>query len=61
MVEAQAVDRVHRIGQEREVVITRYIVRDSVETVCSTLSKSIIERKTVLTEYSMFNGSNKIS
>jgi SNF2 family DNA or RNA helicase len=33
MVEAQAVDRVHRIGQEREVWITRYIVRDSIETV----------------------------
>ena len=33
MVEAQAVDRVHRIGQEREVVITRYIMRDSVEKV----------------------------
>lgn len=35
MVEAQAVDRVHRIGQEREVVITRYIMRNSVETVGS--------------------------
>ena len=35
MVEAQAVDRVHRIGQEREVVITRYIMRNSVETVNS--------------------------
>ena len=33
MVEAQAVDRVHRIGQEREVVITRYIMRNSVEKV----------------------------
>ena len=33
MVEAQAVDRVHRIGQDREVVITRYIMRNSVEKV----------------------------
>ena len=33
MVEAQAVDRVHRIGQEREVFITRYIMANSVETV----------------------------
>lgn len=33
MVEAQAVDRVHRIGQTRDVLITRYIIRDSVETV----------------------------
>lgn len=33
MVEAQAVDRVHRIGQSREVLTTRYITRDSIETV----------------------------
>lgn len=33
MAEAQAVDRVHRIGQEREVVITRYIMLNSIESV----------------------------
>ena len=33
MVEAQAVDRVHRIGQKREVVITRYIMLNSIERV----------------------------
>lgn len=33
MAEAQAVDRVHRIGQTREVLTTRYITRDSIETV----------------------------
>ena len=33
MVEAQAVDRVDRIGQERGVVITRYIMLTSIETV----------------------------
>lgn len=33
MIEAQAVDRVHRIGQSREVLTTRYITRDSIETV----------------------------
>lgn len=33
MLEAQAVDRVHRIGQEREVVITRYIMDASIESV----------------------------
>ncbi|KAI0379622.1 SNF2 family N-terminal domain-containing protein [Hypomontagnella monticulosa] len=32
MVEAQAIDRVHRIGQERPVKITRYIVPKSIET-----------------------------
>ena len=33
MVEAQAVDRVYRIGQVRPVRVTRYIVKDSVEEV----------------------------
>ena len=33
MAEQQALDRVHRIGQKREVVATRYIVKDSIEEV----------------------------
>ncbi|KAH6635023.1 SNF2 family N-terminal domain-containing protein [Chaetomium sp. MPI-SDFR-AT-0129] len=33
MAEAQAVDRVHRIGQSRPVKATRYVTRESVETV----------------------------
>ncbi|KAM7189881.1 SNF2 family N-terminal domain containing protein [Rhypophila sp. PSN 637] len=33
MVEAQAVDRVHRIGQHRPVTTTRYVTRNSIETV----------------------------
>jgi len=33
MVEAQAVDRVHRIGQCREVLTTRYMTKNSIETV----------------------------
>ncbi|RAH68766.1 DEAD/DEAH box helicase [Aspergillus aculeatinus CBS 121060] len=31
MLEAQAVDRVHRIGQSREVSVTRYLVANSIE------------------------------
>jgi DNA repair protein RAD5 len=30
-VEAQAIDRVHRMGQESEVVVTRFIVEESIE------------------------------
>ena len=35
MAEEQALDRVHRLGQTQEVVATRYIVRDSIEEVCT--------------------------
>ncbi|PWY73214.1 hypothetical protein BO94DRAFT_578409 [Aspergillus sclerotioniger CBS 115572] len=31
MEEEQAIDRVHRMGQERGVIVTRYIVRNSIE------------------------------
>jgi len=37
------VDRVHRIGQIRDVVITRYIVQESVETVRSESSERSID------------------
>lgn len=33
MVEEQAIDRVHRIGQLRSIAIYRYIVRNSIESV----------------------------
>lgn len=33
MAEAQALNRVHRIGQEREVTVRRYIVKDTIENV----------------------------
>ena len=33
MAEAQAVDRVHRIGQQRDVTVIRYVVSDSIEVV----------------------------
>jgi SNF2 family DNA or RNA helicase len=34
MIEEQAASRVYRLGQQREVTINRYIVKDSVEEVC---------------------------
>ena len=58
MAEAQAVDRVHRIGQTQEVVITRYIVPKSIETVSPTTSKWVI-KYAFLRLCSMFNGFNK--
>lgn len=33
MAEAQAIDRVHRIGQERDVEVVRYITSESIESV----------------------------
>jgi SNF2 family DNA or RNA helicase len=33
MAEAQAIDRVHRIGQRKNVEVVRYIVSDSIENV----------------------------
>jgi hypothetical protein len=33
MVEHQALDRLHRIGQKNEVITTRYIVKNSIEQV----------------------------
>lgn len=34
MAEAQAIDRVHRIGQQRDVLVYHYVVRNSIEAVC---------------------------
>lgn len=36
MAESQAIARVHRIGQRREVLTTRYLTRDTIETVSKT-------------------------
>jgi SNF2 family DNA or RNA helicase len=33
MAEAQAIDRIHRIGQKKNVEVVRYIVSDSIENV----------------------------
>ena len=41
MAEEQALDRVHRMGQRREVVATRYIVKDSIEEVRALLIPSM--------------------
>lgn len=35
MAEEQALDRVHRMGQTRDVVATRYVVKNSIEEVSS--------------------------
>ncbi|QYT04363.1 hypothetical protein H0G86_011272 [Trichoderma simmonsii] len=38
-VEAQALDRVHRIGQSREVLVTRYVTKDTIETYVQWIQK----------------------
>ncbi|KAL8711990.1 MAG: hypothetical protein Q9220_003686 [cf. Caloplaca sp. 1 TL-2023] len=50
--EAQAVDRVHRLGQTREVTITRYIMQDSFEEKMLALQK----KKQSLADLSMNRG-----
>ena len=37
MVEAQAIDRVHRIGQTKDVVIVRYLASNTVEMVSQSI------------------------
>lgn len=39
MTEAQVMDRVHRIGQDRSVTTTRYVTRDSIETYVQWIQK----------------------
>ncbi|KAH0523694.1 hypothetical protein TsFJ059_008663 [Trichoderma semiorbis] len=39
MVEAQALDRVHRIGQSREVLVTKYVTKDTIETYVQWIQK----------------------
>ena len=40
MLEDQALDRVYRIGQTKEVTTTRYIVANTLEEVCRMLSNA---------------------
>lgn len=66
MVEAQAVNRVHRTGQERDVVAIRYVTKNSIETVChlTLLFKSNSPFRPLEAEKnisSTCNGSRKIS
>lgn len=53
--EAQAVDRVHRIGQARDVIIKRYQIEDSIEMKIVELAR----KKMVLAQVSMDGGKEK--
>lgn len=63
MVEQQAIGRVVRLGQKRPVVITRYIMRDTVEEVFAflyvrkdivlTLLKSVVSRQDLKLDVAM--------
>lgn len=53
--EAQAIDRIHRLGQEREVFCTRYIMQDSFEEKIVALQR----KKQKIADLSMTQGKNK--
>ena len=55
--EVQAVDRVHRIGQKREVIITRYRMEDSIEQKIGELQ----QKKIKLADVSMNRNYHKLS
>ena len=58
MVEAQAIDRIHRMGQLQDVEVVRYIVTNSIETVILWLQKHGTTKEPMLTAMraSTFNG-----
>lgn len=58
MVEAQAIDRVHRIGQSRDVEVVRYIVDGSIELVslAKQCSRSWFVPPSAEYHYSIFSG-----
>jgi hypothetical protein len=60
MAEEQALDRVHRLGQTREVVATRYIVKDSIEEVSYTeaLDRRFKDCSNGLSIFCKFNTTN---
>lgn len=50
MIEEQALDRVHRIGQQNDVQIFRYLVKDSIESVCNQAPSLIsVDRELIVT------------
>ena len=48
MIEEQALDRLHRLGQTREVTTIRYIMQDSFEEVLDCIYSGILEILTTL-------------
>jgi hypothetical protein len=50
MAEAQAVDRIHRIGQQHDVEVVRYIVDESIESVSfSSVTSASSKHECILT------------
>jgi SNF2 family DNA or RNA helicase len=42
-IESQAIDRVHRIGQTRNVIVTRFVIKDTIEEAMLRLQESKME------------------
>ncbi|CAG9996118.1 unnamed protein product, partial [Clonostachys byssicola] len=61
MTEAQAVDRIHRIGQQREVMIKKYITRDSIETVRPALSVEALHLTPICSTFNGYKGTRSVS
>ncbi|KAH8150923.1 uncharacterized protein LAJ45_05105 [Morchella importuna] len=59
MVEHQALDRVHRIGQKNEVVTTRYIVKNSIEESMLSFQKRKLAIAGILTSQTQKSTSNQ--
>ena len=60
-VEQQAMDRVHRIGQTRDVVATRYIVQGSIEETMLALQKQKKELATLSLSGNLTSGGNDLA
>lgn len=70
-IEQQAIDRVHRLGQNKEVYVTRYIIRGTVEKrimkireepssrLCGTIANRSERSKTALVNASLSGGAQK--
>ena len=61
MVEAQAIDRVHRMGQTRDIFVTKYIVKNSIETVNTTCCSCKKSQSLIIWQYIQWVQEDKLN